>query len=388
MCVKHVALVLILSGSTACSRCSEVFIDDATGGASDTTTAGGGNMGGSSTTVGTSSSGGAGGRGGDPAREAVVVTASLDGSVRVSCDDGYTWGPPFALRDGHPSDDFVHSFPWVHGLAHDEDAWVAMYSAWTEELEPTPSTPNWVRRSRDLVTWDPPVRFVDGKLTELVHGSDHFLTVGGNANELLRSTDGAIWVSLPAPMDDVGALRAVPDAGRIVVFGAASGVGVIRLSDDDGDSFRAPTALPAACAVGPSSFVSEGARGMIVISGAQSCATLDGGEHWTLGSLAPAFTPTIVYSSGGFVGWSDTDPYTSPDGLVWTERESNTVPVTPTAVGVSEAGTFVAMDFITFHAMRSTDGLSWTVFDFDIGHAAFNVFGSAPKATVCATARR
>jgi hypothetical protein len=377
---------------------------------------------------GSASAGGGSGGGGASPKVPVFIAQGMVGRTTVSCDDGNTWvGNHSWDIDGDPlMCSMVQNVTCFQGMASYEDTTNNV----CVQLVPCNDTPDipagmalgngtfvgaWghgfypgaLRTTTDGVAWT--TRHQSDSFA-IAYGSGRFVAAGNP--DTYWSTDGTTWTqggsagfnTMGSPVRAMG-YGEYDGGGRFVAVSAGNGRD-IQVSSDGAQTWWRPSMIPAACASG-----SIGAGGGDVLSGngvilivdqdGNACRSVDGAQTWTVTSVGLTYVPTNgVFYNGKFTYWGnnspgsaadDTDMITSPDGVTWTK----TPMVTSTRigpVGVSDTGTFVAVDYVwngyaQEQFLRSTDGTSWQALPgtaFLPSHPIFRmIWGLADTSTVC-----
>lgn len=388
--------VVLLAG-VACTT-EENGSDPGTGGSAaasggaDTTSS----TGGSSSSTSTSS--GMGGQGGvdvPPGKVPMFVAQGHMGMTVVSCDDGQTWvghrtfeteshalvcGSNQTVRcfDDDPSDpgcSYIHEGQCVvdpndcdcdhhpgsgKGIAYGDGAFVATFGWGSAGL---------VLRSTDGFSWN---EVQSGDTWADVAAGDGIIALSGRTP--LVSTDAGQTFTPGGAANhnpwNVRRLFFLPTSGSFLQSASSGANRDILISDDGLATWRAPSDLPAECAV-VQSVVEAG--GTIIINSGESyvCRSTDNGDTFTRVDLpnAPDLFSGPIHDGTQFIVWgnqSGAKAYTSSEGTTWTETDTNLggerfgeVARNPVTGVMVAARAQWRQWYESLRWYRSTDGITW-----------------------------
>ena len=283
------------------------------------------------------------------------------GRTAISCDDGRSW-----TADRSANDD---GRCWAEdgGIECDHEAnagrgLLALEEGFMRTLGWGP--PGGVERSQDGVVWE---RTLD-ETTFAGLASDGSVILTGSRFPYRSLDGGETWESLGDTGFTEWNVRSVGWApyggGRFFLM--ADGPEV-RLSTDQGVTWRAPSSPPAACS-------GELAYGndviVLVNTSGLACSSTDAGESWVETSIGAEVEGPPLFHDGSFYAWGRGQLFTSTDGVSWTTQATSPSNLMFAGVAVSETtGTFVGIDgswgdwYETQLAYRSTDGVTWETLD-------------------------
>jgi hypothetical protein len=329
----------------------------------------------------------------------VLVAEGQMGRTTVSCDDGQSWvadrsfdseghvmvcGSKQPVVCGVTSCNFknqdgtcsvqtpcscIDDSGFPRGVAVAEGQIVANFG-W--------GAPGVIMASQDGATWSN-VHFMANDFPGVSYGAGTFLAFSSSP---IVSADGSSWhaaglAGFDGPGQPWVTARAVgfldyKGAGKFIGAGDSD---LLRVSGDAGQTWAAPTTVPAGCAAGigqNNTILTGNDIAVIVTTNGDACRSTDGGNTWTLTHVTSAnISPVGAFVHGKFHLWTAAPPgqngirYSSPDGATWTATPM-TSGVWLGGVGVSPTGTLVSTNglwhgYASQAFYRSTDdGITWT----------------------------
>lgn len=358
-------------------------------------------------------------------RVGVFIAQGDIGRTTISCDDGRSWvadrswdaeghprlcgsteavycfrdgaGCSYLNRDGECATsadcDCGHHPGFAKGIAFGDGYFVATWG-W--------GYPGQIMRSRDGVSWEPAL---DGhSFGGIAYGAGHF--VAASRSPMVSSDAGESWVDggeADFRNDDGSIMWSVRsfgfadyEEGRFVAVAEAPDRDIL-VSSDGGASWWRPSVIPADCARGTNSYGSIlYGNGVILITdlSGNACRSTDGGETWSVSSVAEEgqLTAHAVFTGEEFVVFMNGSMFRSADGASWSETEMTTPRRLGPVAYSPDTGTFVAVGSVwdgyeDQRFLRSGDGLSWEVLSDSAGpggHPIFHIgFGEAEPSADC-----
>ena len=318
------------------------------------------------------------------------------GRTIMSCDDGVTWINDRSDDDaarcwtpGPTNVDCDHNQYSSTGLDSGADGWFYTQYGW--------GSAGTVRRSRNGVNWEV-VRSGDWG-GGLAVANNHVVQIWESGWSV--STDnGTNWNLIPGSQWS-GPLvfdhTFIKRAGQ-KLFARGRGNGQLAVSTDAGATWKVSAGFDSSWggsfAEGNGIIVSNGVK---EVSGqnpvSYSARSTDNGLTWTAVTVIPAgrWSSNIIFNGTHFMNWSTGTMYKSTDGIIWTSQ-----PYSPYFEGTvsynPRTKTYMAVHFNwgswydKQYALRSKDGINWTVLDqthFHGGHPITGIITGEMDASAC-----
>jgi len=193
------------------------------------------------------------------------------------------------------------------------------------------------------------------------NGSGHLIAVGEGGVIRHSSNHGASW-STPPPDIHLDLRDVCWDGTRFLVVGGVIFEKGIVLHSTDGFDWS-QSCLGSSLLL--SSVCSSGPR-VLAVGNSHSCFHSDDLRSWSGGPLAPKSFGDSLWDGSQFIRVGEGMIETSPDGVIWTPRYSNTYQDQINAI-IWNGSTYVAAGYHWSFGLptllRSTDSITWTPVD-------------------------
>jgi len=213
--------------------------------------------------------------------------------------------------------------------------------------------------STDGLSWTPRAEGVVANLQAVTWTGNRFVAVGRGAAPIMTSPDGIDWAAIQLPAGTE--LDVVAASGGVTVIAGyrfLSGESVV-LRSEDGATWI-PTALPGSGWV--SAIVWAGDRFLAIGEDNRVLASPDGASWSEVGQLPWTSRRRLAWNGSLLLAFWD-GVWTSPDGVVWTER----IPSQETSsYDIPWSAVWTGQKWVVNGTFTSADGVSWKDWRFSL----------------------